>query len=44
MNIDKTNFIETFGANHILAVEGNIKKNSGHLANCLTSTFFYYDV
>ena len=44
MNIDKENFLETFGSNHILAVEGNLKQELESLAGLLKIGYTDYDL
>ncbi len=43
VQIDKTRFLQTFGSNHILAVEGNLKAELQHLTNLLNIEFYDYD-
>ena len=44
MNIDKTRFLETFGSNHILAVEGHLQPELDDLADLLGIRFVKYDL
>ena len=44
MNIDKDNFLEPFGSNHILAVEGSLKRELESLAALLKIGFTDYDL
>ncbi len=44
MNIDKKLFLETFGANHIHAVEGSLKDELKSFAEILDIDFFDYDI
>jgi len=44
VQIDKARFLQTFGSNHILAVEGNLKAELHALADLLNIEFFDYDV
>jgi len=44
ININKRAFLETFGANHIHAVEGNIKSELKALSDMLNINYIDYDV
>jgi L-fucose isomerase len=43
INIDKKHFLQTFGSNHILAVEGNLKPELELLASLLGIEYIDYD-
>jgi L-fucose isomerase len=43
IRIDKPLFMSTFGSNHILAVQGNLKKELRHFAKLLGLEYIDYD-